>query len=76
MVGGGTCPDVQLASWTVRLGDLPGGPDALARRLREGSRPVVARIEDDEVVLDLRSVLPEDQEGLAAALVEALNHPS
>jgi seryl-tRNA(Sec) selenium transferase len=48
----------------------------LARRLREGSQPVVTRIEDDEVVLDLRSVLPEDFDVLAATLARALTVPA
>jgi L-seryl-tRNA(Ser) seleniumtransferase len=76
VVGGGTCPDVQIPSWTVRIRAGRGGPDQLARRLREGSQPVVTRIEDDEVVLDLRSVLPEDFDVLAATLARALTVPA
>jgi L-seryl-tRNA(Ser) seleniumtransferase len=72
VVGGGTCPDVQIPSWTVRLRAAQGSPDELARRLREGVQPVVARIADDEVVVDLRTVLPEDEEALLDALRTAL----
>ena len=49
---------------------VPGG-QALADALRAAAPPVVARIEDDEVVLDLRTVFAEQDPGLAAALAAA-----
>ena len=49
-----------------------GAPDALLARLRAGSPAVVGRIEHGAVVLDLRSVEPDDDEALAAALAAAL----
>ena len=52
VVGGGTMPGCELASWGIRV---PGGR-ALALRLRNGADPVVARIEDERVVVDLRTV--------------------
>ena len=42
--------------------------DDLASRLRRGPLPVVARIEDDRVVLDLRTVRPDEDLQLAEAL--------
>ena len=72
MVGGGTCPDVEIPSWSVRVASDRQSPDELSKRLRAGGPPVVARIEDDELVLDLRTVLPEDLEALVRALAEAL----
>jgi L-seryl-tRNA(Ser) seleniumtransferase len=44
----------------------------MARRLREASPPVIARIEDDELLFDLRTVLPGEDEELEHALVETL----
>jgi L-seryl-tRNA(Ser) seleniumtransferase len=41
---------------------------AIERRLRALDPPVVARIEHDRVVLDLRTVLPEQDELLAGLL--------
>jgi L-seryl-tRNA(Ser) seleniumtransferase len=69
VVGGGTCPGHELASWTVRLGGA-GAPsaDRLASALRAGDPPVVGRVEDAEVVLDLRTVDPEEDGPLAAAV--------
>ena len=44
--------------------------DALLERLRQLDPPVIARIADDRVVLDLRTVQPDEDEPLAAALVQ------
>jgi L-seryl-tRNA(Ser) seleniumtransferase len=74
VVGGGTCPQVEIASWTVRI-RADQTPDDVARRLRESKQPVVARIEDDEVVLDLRTVLPDDLPVLTGTLADALTVP-
>ena len=46
------------------------GPDALAAALRAADPPVIARIEDDRVVLDPRTVLPEQDRQLLAAIRE------
>jgi L-seryl-tRNA(Ser) seleniumtransferase len=42
------------------------------QRLRRGSPPVVGRIEEDRVLLDPRTVLPEEDESLMAAVRGAL----
>lgn len=67
VLGGGTTPDQTLPSWGVWL---PGGDD-LARRLRCGNPPVVGRIEEDHVVLDLRAVWPAQDAELARAILAA-----
>jgi L-seryl-tRNA(Ser) seleniumtransferase len=72
MVGGGTCPDVQIPSWSVRIASERIGAGEMANRLRARARPVVARVEDDRVVLDLRTVPVEDDEALLGAVREAL----
>jgi L-seryl-tRNA(Ser) seleniumtransferase len=59
-VGGGTFPGVELPSCAVAL--TGAGATALARALRSGDPPVVGRIVDDVLLLDMRTVLP-GQEG-------------
>lgn len=56
VVGGGALPGVALPSWAVVLTT----PDAsgLATALRLGEVPVIARVEDHRVLLDLRTVPP------------------
>ncbi len=67
-VGGGSAPGVTLP--TVLLAIARGDESAAATEawLRGLDPPVVARIEDDRVVLDLRTVLPEQDEVLATLL--------
>ena len=69
VLGGGAAPGSRLASWGVVLA---GDAEGLARRLRTGSPPVVARIVDDQVIVDLRSVPVELDEQLTAAVQAAV----
>lgn len=68
-VGAGAFPAHELPSAAVAL---PGHADELAARLRAGSPPVVARIHDGRVLLDLRSVPEKDDTALAEAVARAL----
>ena len=61
-VGGGGAPDVQLPSAAVSL------PESYAAALRAASPPVVGRLEAGRCLLDLRTVPPEQDELLAAAV--------
>ncbi len=68
VLGGGTTPDQALASWAVAL---PGG-DELARRLRRAAPPIISRVENADVLLDLRAVFQEQDRTLRAAVLAAL----
>jgi L-seryl-tRNA(Ser) seleniumtransferase len=69
-VGGGSAPGTELPTRLVALSLGHLSADALEARLRALEPPVIARIERDRVVLDLRTVLP-DQDAL---LAETLMH--
>jgi L-seryl-tRNA(Ser) seleniumtransferase len=69
VVGGGTFPGVELPSWTVRI--RAGNPGDLARRLRAHDPPVVTRVEGEEVVLDPRTVDPDDDGTVLSAILSA-----
>src|SRR5262249_20877511 len=56
-IGGGSLPGQTQPSWAV--GFAPRSADDLAARMRRAEPPVISRIEDDRLLLDLRSVLPE-----------------
>ena len=58
-VGGGSAPGVELPTWLVAIAKDGLTPDALEARLRRLTPPVIARIERDRVLLDLRTVLPD-----------------
>lgn len=68
-VGGGSLPGECLPTTLLAL--HARHPDALAAALRTGEPPVVARIADDRVVLDPRTVLPGEEEGLLAGVLRA-----
>jgi len=68
-VGGGSLPGETLASVGVTVGR--GSPDRLLAALRRGQPPVIGRIEDGRVVLDLRTVDPADLPELAQAIARA-----
>ena len=65
-VGGGSVPGYSLPSWAVELPD--GRPADLAARLRVGNPPVFGRVDAAAVVLDLRTVSPEDDDRLLRAV--------
>ena len=65
-VGGGSLPGQTQPSAAVAL--PAAHADALAAALRRADPPVVARIEDDQVLLDLRTVLPEQDAVLTQAV--------
>ena len=68
VLGGGTTPDQTPPSWAITL---PGG-NATAARLRKATPAVIGRVEEDNAVLDLRAVFPEQDRALAAAALAAL----
>ena len=73
-IGGGSLPGETLPSWVLAIHChvTPGGPDAVLARLRQGETPVVARILDGQVLLDPRTVLPEEEPDLIKCLRTAV----
>ena len=69
-VGGGSLPEETQPSFAVAIGG--GRATRVATALRSADPPVVSRIVEERVALDLRSVLPEDDAVLARAVIGAL----
>jgi L-seryl-tRNA(Ser) seleniumtransferase len=67
-VGGGSAPGVELPTWLVAIERDGLTPDALEARLRRLTPPVIARIEHDRVLLDLRTVAPDQDQQLLGLL--------
>ncbi len=74
-VGGGSLPGFELASWVVAM-RAQGSVDSFAAELRRAPVPVIARVKDDAVLLDVRTLLEGDEEAIEAALAQALDHRS
>jgi len=75
-IGGGSLPGETLASWVLALDckGASGGPPGVMERLRRWDPPVVARVEEDRVLLDPRTVLPQEENDLLPAVTSALAH--
>jgi L-seryl-tRNA(Ser) seleniumtransferase len=65
-VGGGAMPTAQLPSWAVVVAGA--GPDLLDKQLRAAPVPVIARIEDGKLWLDVRTIAEEDVDEVVAAV--------
>jgi L-seryl-tRNA(Ser) seleniumtransferase len=72
-VGGGAAPGSTLPTMLLRIEPVHGSAAALERSLRSHATPVVARIADGAVLVDLRTVAPADEPLLQAALQAALS---
>jgi len=66
VTGGGATPEQSIPTWVIALdcGNVVEGE----RKLRAGDPPVVARIESERLIFDLRTVFPEEEDTLLAAL--------
>jgi L-seryl-tRNA(Ser) seleniumtransferase len=69
LIGGGATPEQPLGSWlvAVQCDDVVEAE----RRCRLSDPPVVARIEDDRLVFDLRTVFPSEEAELARVILQA-----
>ena len=68
-VGGGAFPTARIPSIALAFDDDATG---LESRLRLGDPPVIARVSDGQLLIDLRTVPPRDDDVLVAALAAAL----
>jgi len=70
-VGGGSLPGETLASFGVRVSPGSQGADALAAELRRGTPAIVMRINEGQLLFDLRTVDPEEEAVVIKRLREA-----
>lgn len=71
-VGGGALPLQSLPTRLVAVSPGAAGASAVEARLRRGRPPVLARIQDDRLLLDLRTVAPAEDDRLREAILTAL----
>ncbi len=69
-VGGGSLPEETLPTFVFAL--QPKNPQKFLDQLRRSLPPVIARIADDQVLLDPRTVLPSQEPALLAVLQSAI----
>ena len=74
-VGGGALPGAALPTSAVALSSSGRTAAALEQRLRRGRPPIVARIRDERVLLDARTLLFEDPAEVARLVADAASGP-
>jgi len=74
VTGGGSAPEVGLRTTLVALRHQHLPTPELEARLRAANPPIIARIEGDELLLDLRTVPPEEEKEILRVLQELLAH--
>ncbi len=68
VIGGGAAPSAVLPTRLLAVTREDLSADEISARLRASEPPVIARVEEDRVLLDLRTVFPEQDEKVIAAL--------
>jgi L-seryl-tRNA(Ser) seleniumtransferase len=66
VIGGGSTPEQSIPTWLIVVNHA----DVVSaeKKLRAADPPVIARIEDGRLLLDLRTVFPEEEEELKRAI--------
>jgi L-seryl-tRNA(Ser) seleniumtransferase len=72
VVGGGSCPDCSLATVLLALESNRCSPNEIDQKLRLQANPIIVRIEDDRVLIDLRTVFPSQEKLLLEGVLRVL----
>jgi L-seryl-tRNA(Ser) seleniumtransferase len=71
LIGGGSAPSSVLPTRLIAITAMKLSANELAAKLRRSDPPIIARVEDGRVLLDLRTVFPAQDEVLRRTLVRA-----
>lgn len=63
-----------IPSVAIALEPVTMSIDSLEKRLRNYVIPVITRIEKEKIVCDMRTILPDDESGLIAAIISVLKN--
>jgi L-seryl-tRNA(Ser) seleniumtransferase len=72
VVGGGSCPDVELPTTLLALESENRGAGEIEAALRAQTTPIIVRLDQNRVMLDLRTVFPNQESILSAGISSAL----
>lgn len=71
--GGGSLPTVKLPTTVIAIGGSGDAVSRLQHRLRELQRPIIAKIKEQHLRIDPRTVLIKDREALVEGIVEVFS---
>jgi L-seryl-tRNA(Ser) seleniumtransferase len=69
-VGGGSLPTEKIETWVLKIKNQEISTNNLEKRLRENSIPIIARISEDALIMDLRTIMDEDFDEIVSALTQ------
>jgi L-seryl-tRNA(Ser) seleniumtransferase len=73
-VGGGSLPEESISTFVLSLN--VESPEKFLKKLREGNPPIIARVEDDKILFDPRTVFPEQDQTLISTLYSLISEKS
>jgi L-seryl-tRNA(Ser) seleniumtransferase len=68
VIGGGAAPSAVLPTRLIAVTHIDLSADELSARLRTSTPPIIARVEEGRVLLDLRTVCSEQDANVATAI--------
>jgi L-seryl-tRNA(Ser) seleniumtransferase len=71
VVGGGSCPECCLPTTLITLESGAASPNTIESRLRFQNPPIILRVEEDRLLVDLRTVFPSQEQALIDGLKKA-----
>jgi L-seryl-tRNA(Ser) seleniumtransferase len=71
--GGGALPEVDLPTYAVSIKSDKISINEIEERLRKGTPPVIARIKEDSLIIDVRTIRDGDLDGLTQGICSALS---
>jgi L-seryl-tRNA(Ser) seleniumtransferase len=71
-IGGGSMPLVELPTWVIRMKPEYMSINELEKKLREYQTPIITRIQDEQLVMDVRTIKEEEYALVLKALVDVM----
>lgn len=71
VIGGGCAPEAKIPTKLISVTSTGFNPAEIEAKLRANVPPIIARIEDDRLLIDLRTVSPDDETTILTALESA-----
>ena len=72
VVGGGSCPDCHLPTALITFTSEAVSPNTIESRLRMQDPTIIVRLEEDKVLIDLRTIFPDQETLLIEGIVKAV----
>ncbi len=70
--GGGALPEAKFETYAISIKPYKLSANAFEKKLRLNSRPIIARIHEDRVILDMRTVQNKEIEILIDGIIQSL----